>query len=578
MRFLQMALTLCLVFFTNCNDDTTSSSGTQLHPLPSVEVQEIWVDIDTDLWDEIRNTARSPEILIPVCGRGPFESPYEFVPATVTIDGETVENVGVRTKGWWGSVNPSRPSLIIDFDEFVKGQRFHEIERMTLNNNNHDPSNMHTCFTFQTFRKIGYPAPKCGYAHVVVNGKNLGVYSSVEPIKKPFLRDNFGSDEGHLYESQLSDFMDSNIDSWEQETDEETPYDRSDLDAVMTALEADDDTLLSELGDVIDLEKFYTFWAIEVLISFWDGYSGDQNNCYIYNEPATGKFVFIPWGPDDSFEPPAPSLYITSVGPLYANSSVSNRLYKHPEARAQFIAELKRVYELVWGDNELQGLVGHTRTALEPYVSQEFNPDFIAETHVLEQFMTSHKNNVYNTLIAPANPPDYPYGAKSVCFPTMPVPQSFSITFSTKWNSVPYDGSSTISAFTVPGAQTLDPIFFQAVYSASAASTIESDVLGMGNVSLTFFQVFLDSSYTPTGQLLGIMLSLSPDKFLSEEPIMIENLTTCGLKIYLLNYNDPNSVLLDDVVTSGTLTLTQSGMDEGDTIEGTFEGELVSLW
>jgi hypothetical protein len=124
----------------------------------------------------------------------------------------------------------------------------------------------------------------------------------------------------------------------------------------------------------------------------------------------------------------------------------------------------------------------------------------------------------------------------------------------------------------------LDPIFFQAVYSASAASTIESDVLGMGNVSLAFFQVFLDSSYESTGQLLGIMLSLSPDKFLSEEPIMIENLTTCGLKIYLLNYNDPNSVLLDDVVTSGTLTLTQSGMDEGDTIEGTFEGELVSLW
>ena len=124
----------------------------------------------------------------------------------------------------------------------------------------------------------------------------------------------------------------------------------------------------------------------------------------------------------------------------------------------------------------------------------------------------------------------------------------------------------------------MDPILFQAVYSASAASTIESDVLGMGNVSLAFFQVFLDSSYTPTGQLLGIMLSLSPDKFLSEEPIIIENLTTCGIKIYLFNYNDPNSALLDDVVTSGTLTLTQSGMDEGDTIEGTFEGELVSLW
>jgi len=254
---------------------------------PKENVTEISIVMDEEDWDEVRHTAHSPEVLVALCGSGPPESPYEYLPATVTVDGVTLENVGVRAKGFFGSVNPVRRSLKIKFDEFVEGQTLGEIKRMTLNNNNQDFSRMRTCLAMRMFQKAGLPAPDCSFARVTVNGKYLGVYSSLESIKKPFLRKHFADDEGNLYEAQLGDFLPELINSFERKTNEATADDRSDLEAVMMALEADDADLLSELGAIVDLDAFFSFWAMEILLSHWDGYTGNMNNYYIYNDPTT---------------------------------------------------------------------------------------------------------------------------------------------------------------------------------------------------------------------------------------------------------------------------------------------------
>ena len=58
----------------------------------------------------------------------------------------------------------------------------------------------------------------------------------------------------------------------------------------------------AEIGKIVDLDSFYTFWAMEGLLGFWDGYSGNRNNFFIYLNPDTEKFHFIPWGADSLFE------------------------------------------------------------------------------------------------------------------------------------------------------------------------------------------------------------------------------------------------------------------------------------
>ena len=42
------------------------------------------------------------------------------------------------------------------------------------------------------------------------------------------------------------------------------------------------DELNDRLDELVDLHEFVTFWAMESLIGFWDGYSGNQNNFFVY--------------------------------------------------------------------------------------------------------------------------------------------------------------------------------------------------------------------------------------------------------------------------------------------------------
>ncbi|MCP4172916.1 MAG: hypothetical protein GY758_19325, partial [Fuerstiella sp.] len=65
------------------------------------------------------------------------------------------------------------------------------------------------------------PAPRCSYAHVRVNGNDLGVYCHVESAKKPLLRRNFGTDEGTLLEGTVTDFFADWEKSFERKTGKE---------------------------------------------------------------------------------------------------------------------------------------------------------------------------------------------------------------------------------------------------------------------------------------------------------------------------------------------------------------------
>ena len=44
------------------------------------------------------------------------------------------------------------------------------------------------------------------------------------------------------------------------------------------ALKSGDEKLLKELGRYVDIDRFYKFWAMEVLSGHWDGYVSNRNN------------------------------------------------------------------------------------------------------------------------------------------------------------------------------------------------------------------------------------------------------------------------------------------------------------
>lgn len=296
--------------------------------------------LDPADWDALRAQTRTLESTLarPECLDEPFTSPFSYFPAEVTIDGTRYPQVGLRKKGFLGSLSDTKPSLKLKFDEFVAGQEHLGLSSLTFNNSRQDPTLLRTCLGFDLFRRAGVPAPRCNYAEIYVNGQALGPYAHVEVINKRFLRRHFSDDEGQLYEGTVSDFRAGWLGTFEQETNEAVPYDRSDLAGLTAALDAPDPELLLALDPWLDRPAFLRFWAAEVLLDHWDGYSGNTNNFYVYADPSDGRFRFLPWGVDATLGTnPHEAPYS-----VMAVSALARRLYLLPEGRAEYLAELRR--------------------------------------------------------------------------------------------------------------------------------------------------------------------------------------------------------------------------------------------
>jgi len=275
---------------------------------------------------------------------------YTEFSASVAIDGDQMDDVIVRKKGYMGSLSPSVPSLKLDFDDLWPGRTYQNMSRMTLNNNRQDPSNARQCLAYDQFRQVGIAAPGCNYARVTVNGQDLGVFTNIEPIKKPFLARAFGDDDGNHYEAQTADFGTWLSDRFEKKTNEKE-NDRTDLQAVTDALALPDDQMMNVLPQLVDVDEFIRFWAVETLLGAWDSATGNANNFHIYRNPGDGLFHFIPWGADTAFRGAHPLKPLTGV--LYRNFSLADRLFSMPEYRARYLAELESLLANQWNEAEL---------------------------------------------------------------------------------------------------------------------------------------------------------------------------------------------------------------------------------
>ena len=327
-------------------------------------VLDISIEIDSDDWDTLRHQTRTFADLIAEIEKyelsRPFANIYSWFSATVTVDGETHSQVGVRKKGFIGSQSDAKPALKLRFDKYVEGQSLGGVmERMTLNNSIQDPSMINTCLSYRIFAAGGSPASRCNFATVSVNGKNLGLYVHVEEIKLPFLARHFESADGNLYEGTVSDFTPEYRGTFEKKTNEDAA-DWSDMDAVVDALEDPSDAGLKALGQVVELDRFLSFWATEVLVGHWDGYTGDRNNYQFYRE-SDGPFVFIPWGVDGTFhleDDPNPFDNISDPPPsVLALTAIPSRLYNNPDWRTKYATRLREILDTAWDEDELLATV-----------------------------------------------------------------------------------------------------------------------------------------------------------------------------------------------------------------------------
>ena len=376
-------------------------------------VLDISIEIDSDDWDTLRNQTRTfEEVLAEIeeyALSRPFSGIYTWFSGTVTVDGETHESVGVRKKGFLGSQSSTKPALKLRFDKYVDDQALGGVmERMTLNNSVQDDSMINTCLSYRVFAAAGSPAPRCNFATVSVNGKNLGLYVHVEEIKAPFLARHFDNPDGNLYEGTVSDFTRTYRGTIEKKTNEDED-DWSDVSAVVAALEDPSDAGPEALGEIVDLDRFLSFWATEVLVGHWDGYSGNRNNFWFYR-PAGGRFVFIPWGTDATFhldDDPNPFDDIANPPPsVLALTAIPNRLYNTDGWRDSYADRLRRILEEVWDTEALLAVVDEMAAIVQRHAPTTERGAAAADTERVRKFILKRKGEILADLTP--SPPDWP--------------------------------------------------------------------------------------------------------------------------------------------------------------------------
>ena len=146
------------------------------------------IDIEIDDWDSFLETATSEE----------------YSAANVTIDGETVYNVGIRGKGNTSlstveQLDSDRYSFKIEFDCYESSNTYHGLDKLCLNNLIQDYTMMKDYLAYKLMGEFGVDAPLVSYVYITVNGEDWGLYLAVEAVEDSFLERNNGTNYGNLY-------------------------------------------------------------------------------------------------------------------------------------------------------------------------------------------------------------------------------------------------------------------------------------------------------------------------------------------------------------------------------------------
>lgn len=288
----------------------------------------------------------------------------EYVRCTIVEEGgKTYEHVGIKLKGAAGSFRgiDDRPALTLNFDKFKKGQDFHDLDKIHLNNSVQDPTYLNELLCSELFLAAKVPAARTTHARVWLNGRDLGFYVLKEGFNKQFLKRHFAHADGNLYEGGFVQDLDGNVEL----ENGSGPTDRSDVKAVIDACrEGDPAKRWARVEQVVDIDHFISFAAMEMMTCHWDGYCQNRNNYRFYIEPKSGKIHFFPHGMDQMFgDPNFPILNVP--GAMVANAVLSN-----PEWRWRYRDRLSELIKLMAPPDRLLKRIDEHAQRMRPVIAQ----------------------------------------------------------------------------------------------------------------------------------------------------------------------------------------------------------------
>lgn len=166
----------------------------------------------------------------------------EYYQCDVEVNGTTFYRVAIRPKGNTSLTSiasdptTDRYSFKLEFDHYVDGQTCFGLDKLILNNNYADATNMKEALIYDMYQYLGADASLYNYAKLSVNGEYWGVYLALEAVEDSFLLRNYCVQDGELYKpdsmnigggKDFGDFNADDIDFGDLDLGDMTPPDRN---------------------------------------------------------------------------------------------------------------------------------------------------------------------------------------------------------------------------------------------------------------------------------------------------------------------------------------------------------------
>lgn len=156
------------------------------------QIMDIDILMDEDDWNNMLKNAISEE----------------YYSCNVVVNGKTFYSVGIRPKGNTSlssivnDPDTDRYSFKLEFDHYIEGQTCYGLDKLILNNNYADATNMKEAIVYDMYQYLGVDASLYNYAKISVNGDYQGVYLALEAVEDSFMLRNYGTENGNLYKPE----------------------------------------------------------------------------------------------------------------------------------------------------------------------------------------------------------------------------------------------------------------------------------------------------------------------------------------------------------------------------------------
>jgi spore coat protein CotH len=241
------------------------------------------------------------------------------VPADITILGDFLPNIGLSMKGNSSLNGPGeKKPWKLDINDNDPLQEYRNMKELVLNNGFKDPSMLRERLSYNLLYNAGVPCSFATHVELWIRiGGNApefwGVYTMIERVDKKFLENRFFDDSGNLYKCEMGadlTWKGSDISAYPVKDGEpcyakrtnETAADWSDVINLIDVINSTPQAQFpAAIESVFNVDGFLRYHAAMLSNCNFDIYMYMSQNYYLYNNPLTGKFEWIPWDQNEAW-------------------------------------------------------------------------------------------------------------------------------------------------------------------------------------------------------------------------------------------------------------------------------------